>query len=181
MRKSRQIIAYLGVSIDGRIAGMGHDIDWLLDYDPYEFGFADFLANVDTLIAGRTSFEIMRHDWAYGDRRCLVISRTPLDQDSPPNCVAVLSPGEAVAEARRLARKDIWVVGGGLTIGGLLDLDAIDRLGDSRRSRHRRFRTGPRRGQCCPQGMDIDRAQAAVKLYPLHLPAGSVTIWAGLA
>jgi dihydrofolate reductase len=128
MRKSRQIIAYLCVSIDGRIAGMGHDIDWLLDYDPYEFGFADFLANVDTLIAGRTSFEIMRHDWAYGDRRCLVISGTPLDPDPPPNCVAVLSPGEAVAEARRLARKDIWVVGGGLTIGGLLDLDAIDRL-----------------------------------------------------
>lgn len=102
MRKSRQIIAYLGVSIDGRIAGMGHDIDWLLDYDPYEFGFADFLANVDTLIAGRTSFEIMRHDWAYGDRRCLVISRTPLDQNCPPNCVAVLSP------ARRWPRPVGW-------------------------------------------------------------------------
>ncbi|HEX3216854.1 MAG TPA: dihydrofolate reductase family protein [Aestuariivirgaceae bacterium] len=128
MRKSRQIIAYLGVSIDGRIAGMGHDIDWLLDYDPYEFGFAEFLANVDTLIAGRTTFEIIRHDWAYGDRRCVVITGTPLDKDAPPSCVAVLSPGEAVAEARRLARKNIWVVGGGLTIGGLLDLDAIDRL-----------------------------------------------------
>jgi len=128
MRKSRQIIAYLGVSIDGRIAGMGHDIDWLLDYDPYEFGFAEFLANVDTLIAGRTTFEIIRHDWAYSDRRCVVITGTPLDKDAPPSCVAVLSPGEAVAEARRLARKSIWVVGGGLTIGGLLDLDAIDRL-----------------------------------------------------
>ena len=67
------------------------------------------------------------------------------------------------------------MVGGGVTIGGLLDLDAIDRL---------EIAIVPvivGAGPALAEGngvhkVEIDCPQAAVKLYCLHLSAGPVSV-----
>ncbi|EGR2590827.1 dihydrofolate reductase family protein [Vibrio mimicus] len=55
-----KVSAYIGQSIDGYIAGINGELDWMQDVSNPEgsdFGFSEFMSTVDALLMGRNTFE----------------------------------------------------------------------------------------------------------------------------
>src|SRR5919112_302721 len=75
---------FVGVSLDGFIARLNGDLDWLMGEgggDSAEYGYNEFIAGIDAIVMGRKSFEkVLSFDrWYYGDKRVIVLSHQPLD------------------------------------------------------------------------------------------------------
>lgn len=116
------------MSVDGMIARANDDIDWLTDgdtggdtggasdtggaNDPDASGFNQFMASVDHLVMGRSTYGIVRGmgEWFYGDTPVLVLS-TSLQADDPRVRV-VRSLEEAVAALDEAGARNVYVDGG---------------------------------------------------------------------
>jgi len=123
--------AYLAVSADGFIARADGSVDWLHDYDPAEFGFADFFAGIGHIVMGRASYEQARgfsDDWFYKDKPCTVVTSRPLN-DLPADVRMHTADFAALAqELRKRVTGDVWLFGGAQLWSGFLAAGAIDRF-----------------------------------------------------
>jgi len=70
---------FLGMSLDGFIAGPNDELDWLErgGGPPSDHGFTAFFATVDALLIGRRTWEVVGRfpKWPYGDKRVFVLTR----------------------------------------------------------------------------------------------------------
>jgi dihydrofolate reductase len=78
------VSAFLGVSLDGFIAGEGGDLSWLEEHssDPPEAtGYTALMAEVDVLVMGRNTHDAVRgfEPWPYPGRRLVVLTHRPLE------------------------------------------------------------------------------------------------------
>ena len=124
---------YLAATLDGRIAGPGHDLGFLqtLSGGPGTYGYEEFIKGIDGLVVGASSWEFMNdHDWAYGERPAWLVTHNP----DPPRVEGAdmrVFSGDAAdlvgeLEAARLER--VWVIGGGNVVGQFLAVDRIDEV-----------------------------------------------------
>ncbi|HEX2163993.1 MAG TPA: dihydrofolate reductase family protein [Thermoanaerobaculia bacterium] len=124
MRRVRYQVA---ASLDGYIAGPDGEADWIV-MDP-EIDFAAMVAQYDTALVGRRTFEAMA---AYGEPgpvmglRTIVVSRTLRQEDHPE--VTVVGDGyrDLVAALREEEGKDVWLFGGGELFRTLLADGLVD-------------------------------------------------------
>ncbi len=64
-------IVYIATSLDGYIADQNNQIDWLHDLpnpEGSDFGFADFMNEIDALVMGRNTFDMVTSfdcEWPY--------------------------------------------------------------------------------------------------------------------
>jgi dihydrofolate reductase len=78
-----QTAAFLGMSLDGFIAGPNDELDWLErgggGGPPEDHGFTAFFASVDALLVGRRTWEVVRAfpEWPYGGKAVHVLSHRP--------------------------------------------------------------------------------------------------------
>jgi dihydrofolate reductase len=75
---------FVGVSLDGFIARPNGDLAWLMGEgggDSAEYGYNEFISEIDAIVMGRRSFEkVLTFDtWYYGDKRVVVLSHQPID------------------------------------------------------------------------------------------------------
>lgn len=125
---------YIATSLDGFIARLNGDIDWLpTSGGPVgeDYGYAAFMDTVDVIIMGRATYEkvLTFGDWPY-KKPVVVLSSGGL---AVPSKVAdsvepmTGSPGDVVA---RLASRGLQhaYVDGGVTIQRFLDAGMIQRL-----------------------------------------------------
>ena len=127
-----ECVAYLGMSLDGFIAGPNDELDWLDELDHIEgvdYGYAEFMASVDAIIMGRRTFETvigLVEEWPY-DKPVIVMSRTRTDLPERAVGCEIFSgaPAEVVAEAGVRGWNKLYVDGGKLASSfaneGLLD------------------------------------------------------------
>ncbi|MDP9178171.1 MAG: dihydrofolate reductase family protein [Gemmatimonadota bacterium] len=127
----RKIIAYLATSADGFIARPDGGVDWLdRPRPPGNYGMGAFLRSVDTVVMGRTTFDIgvKFGQGVWPGKRTIVLSRTmPIDSVEG----AVIESGDVGKLAERLRAedgKDIWVMGGNAVFSAFLDAGALDEL-----------------------------------------------------
>lgn len=70
--------AFLGMSLDGFIAGPDDELDWLErgGGPPSDHGFTAFFASVDALLVGRRTWEVVGRfpKWPYDDKRVFVVT-----------------------------------------------------------------------------------------------------------
>jgi dihydrofolate reductase len=125
MRPVRYNVA---ASLDGYIAGPGGEYDWI-PADP-AVDFAALFANVDTVLLGRRSYDLVRAQgappWAPG-ARVYVFSRTLRPADHPG--VTIVGEGAAAVVAALRAEAgagEIWLFGGGALFAGLLAAGQVD-------------------------------------------------------
>lgn len=86
-----RVSVFLGLSLDGFIAGPGGDLSWLEEYstDPPEAtGYADLLHDVDALVVGRNTYDVVRgfEAWPYPGKRVVVLTHralSPLHGEEP--------------------------------------------------------------------------------------------------
>lgn len=137
-----RIRGYLGMSLDGRIAGPGDDLGWLTtpwvrsdswpipstgdDYLDYEA----FIADVGAMLMGRRTYDVAIgfDEWPYGDMPVVVATTRPLD----PVVASVEAASGALTDLVAIARAraggaDVYADGGQL-VSALLGEGLLDEL-----------------------------------------------------
>lgn len=125
-----KISVYIAMSIDGYIARKDGGLDWL-NYGHIgdeDYGFKKFIDNIDALILGRNTYEIVSSfdEWPYKDKRVIVLSNTLKNVRKE----AELFCGHLTHLASKLYSegiKHVWV-DGGITVSKFLEAGLVDDL-----------------------------------------------------
>jgi len=122
MRRIRYAVA---TSLDGYIAGLGGEFDWIVT-DP-DIDFGEVYSWFDTVLVGRRTFEVMTHAGrgSIPGMEMVVFSRT-LQQEDYPGVTIADEPKGALAGLRSKPGKDIWLFGGGSLFRSLLEARLVD-------------------------------------------------------
>ena len=121
----RKVVLFIACSLDGYIAGIDGDIGWL--FTDQDYGYADFLKRVDTIIMGRTTYDqlLRMGDYPYQGKECYVFSRSVIGGDE--HAEFVNSPVTEFIEGLRTREgKDIWLVGGSEIIYHFMMAELVD-------------------------------------------------------
>ena len=127
-------IVYIATSIDGFIAKKDGSVDWLMEVpnpDGGDFGFSKFMENIDALVMGRNTFEMVL---SFGEcpynKKVFVPSNTL--KSVPENIkekaeIISGSPQEIVRNLNSRNYKNLYI-DGGKTVQEFLNSDLIDEL-----------------------------------------------------
>lgn len=126
---------YIATSLDGYISDKNGSVDWLHCIDNPEasdFGFADFMAQVDALIMGRNTFEMVLSfdcDWPYS-KPVFVLSNTLTEVPKGYEDKVFLAKGELTTILNDIHQQGYHnlYIDGGITIQSFLKEDLIDQL-----------------------------------------------------
>lgn len=128
---------FVGVSLDGFIARPNGDLDWLMGEgggDSAEYGYNEFIADIDVIVMGRKTFEkaLTFDKWYYGQKRVVVLSRRPVDLSAARARGGVVEhmggpPEEIASKLARGGARHLYV-DGGVTIQEFLRAGLIQRL-----------------------------------------------------
>lgn len=130
---ARSLILYIAVSIDGYIADREGAVDWLRGERPEkdsDYGYADFIAAVDTVILGGTTYRQIAHqlspgNWPYRGMECYVLTH----RDACSREEITFVDGDLrllVEKLKARPGRDIWLCGGADLVRQALEADLID-------------------------------------------------------
>ncbi|WP_132055627.1 dihydrofolate reductase family protein [Pseudocnuella soli] len=123
----RKIILNLAVTLDGFIEGSNGEYDWC--FTDQDYGMKQFFEEVDTVIYGRKSYELVTSMEGGLDQfpkmKNYVFSKTL--QTAPPEATLVsIDPKTFVASIRNEPGKDIWLFGGAELAAAFLEQGLVD-------------------------------------------------------
>jgi dihydrofolate reductase len=122
---------FIGASVDGFIARLNGELDFLPPGGGEPHGYEEFMATVDALVIGRKTYEtVLAFDtWPYGEKPVFVLSTHSLAPAPAGAVVEHMSgePGQILAELEVRGIGHIYV-DGGVTIQGFLRAGLIQRL-----------------------------------------------------
>lgn len=122
--------AFLGMSLDGFIAGPNDELDWLErgGGPPEDHGYAPFFASVDALLLGRRTWEVVRAfpAWPYGEKPVHVLSHRPAEARHGERFHA--GPPGAVLGALGAAGVRRVYVDGGRVVSSVLAAGLLDEV-----------------------------------------------------
>ncbi|UOG74722.1 dihydrofolate reductase family protein [Hymenobacter tibetensis] len=126
----RRVVFYIAASLDGYIASSDGSVDWLPALADEDYGYAEFLASVDTTLMGRTTYEqvLTFGEWSYPTLTNYVFTRQPPAKAHPSVGFVVEDPVEFVGKLRREAGDTIWLIGGSTLAAPLLAAGLVDEL-----------------------------------------------------
>jgi dihydrofolate reductase len=123
---------FIGTSVDGFIARLNGDLDFLPRGGGEPHGYDEFMTSVDALVIGRKTFETVLAfpDWPYGKKRVVVLSSRALDFSAVRGGVVEQMAGSPTEIVSKLAASDVRhvYVDGGITIQRFLSTGLIQRL-----------------------------------------------------
>jgi dihydrofolate reductase len=127
-------VVYIAQSLDGYIADKNGGIDWLTDIpNPgnSDFGYADFINNIDAIVMGRNTFNkiLTFGDWPYTKPVYVISSSLDKVPDGLSDKVTILNtnPADAVKRINQEGHNNLYI-DGGLLIQSFLSADLIDEL-----------------------------------------------------
>lgn len=123
-----QVRLFTATSLDGFVADSDGDSAWLEPYRQSMFSESGFLESIGAVILGRRTYQMIQTfgDWPYDDVFAFVLASEELP-NLPRNCYFVTSGiAAAVQAARERTSKDIWIVGGAVTMESALDAGLVD-------------------------------------------------------
>ncbi len=128
----RKLSLYIATSLDGFIAKPNNNLSFLkiVEKEGEDYGYAEFTANIDTIIIGRKTYEWVQQEigtehYDNGDRDVYVITRTArLDAGRTKFYAGNLC--DLVQQLKSGNGKDIFCDGGAEIVNELLKYDLID-------------------------------------------------------
>jgi dihydrofolate reductase len=125
------VSVFVGASVDGFIARLNGDLDWLPAGGGEPHGYEEFIASVDAIVIGRKTFETVLAfpAWPYGDKRVVVLSDRPVDLSAAKGAVEQMggAPAEIVSRLAASGAHHLYV-DGGITIQRFLRAGLVRRL-----------------------------------------------------
>lgn len=134
IRKMQKIIYYVAASIDGHIEGPDHSINFFRNEKSVVDLYLNELKNFGTTIMGRNTYEfgyqfgLEPGELAYPQMEHYIFSRTLKLTKKDPRIHIVDYDLSFVRTLKRTAGTDIYLCGGGIFAGWLLDNEMIDIL-----------------------------------------------------
>ena len=128
-----RVVYYVAASLDGRIAGPGHDLDFLetLSSEGGDHGYAAFIDGIDGLVMGAGTYDFLTaHAWPYGELPCWLVTHRD-DLPDPEGADLRRFAGDVRELARELTHaglERVWLVGGGNLAGQFVEADLLDEL-----------------------------------------------------
>ncbi|WP_308170296.1 dihydrofolate reductase family protein [Vibrio metschnikovii] len=129
-----KVSAYMAQSLDGYIAGINGELDWLENVanpDGSDFGFSEFMSTVDVLLMGRNTFEkVASFDfWPYKKHVYVASSSLQSIPDEFADKASLIS-GSVAVMLDKLSSQGIESVyiDGGLLIQSALRANVLDEL-----------------------------------------------------
>lgn len=127
---NRKVILYIATSLDGYIATKNENLDFLslVEQEGEDYGYADFIKTVDTVIVGRKTYDkvlSMGFDFPHADKKSYIITRTP----KPPIGNIQFYTENLEALILKLKEKDgqnIFVDGGAEIVNLMMNDNLID-------------------------------------------------------
>lgn len=128
------LYVYIAQSLDGFIADKNGGIEWLTEIpnpDNSDFGFAEFMTNIDAVVMGRNTFEKVQSFgvWPYM-KPVYVISSTlhilPKEYSGKAE-ILNLKPSQIIERLKKDGLQNLYIDGGAL-IQSFLSNDLIDEL-----------------------------------------------------
>lgn len=125
---------YIATSLDGFISRPDGALDWLPQPSEStgDFGYAAFMADIDAMILGRATYEVVVGfgAWPFGDRPTVVLSRGRVAVDPALADRVIVHPGPPRAVLELLAARGCRhaYVDGGATIQSFLSAGLVDSL-----------------------------------------------------
>jgi len=123
---------FIGTSLDGFIARLNGEFDFLPEGGGESHGYNEFIATVDAIVMGRKTFEtvLTMSPWPYGKKRVVVLSSRPLDLSKVIGGVVEQMSGPPPEIVSKLAASGAThlYVDGGVTIQRFLRAGLIQRL-----------------------------------------------------
>ncbi|TRZ46336.1 dihydrofolate reductase family protein [Robertkochia solimangrovi] len=126
----RKLIVYIACSLDGYIAKPNDDLSFLdrVQKEGEDYGYHDFIANVDTVIIGRRTY-----DWVvkqvgffpHSDKETYIITRTSKPAQDTINFYSG-SLTELIFSLKSKKGKNIFCDGGAAIVNALLKENLID-------------------------------------------------------
>lgn len=128
---NRKLILYIAMSLDGYIAKKDDDIDFLsiVETENEDYGYSNFLKNIDTVIWGRKTFDKVLSFGGgvpHKDKKVYVISTTRKGEKEHAEYVENVI--ELVESLKRQEGKDIYCDGGAEIVYELLKHGLFDRI-----------------------------------------------------
>ena len=130
----RKLILYTAMSLDGKIAGPNDDVSWLDEVpnpEGSDYGYTEFIANIDTTIMGNTSYQwVIRQDvpWPYESTRNYVVTRNKALEDNDEVSFINEDPAGFIRDMKAGEGKDIWLIGGAGVNQLCLEAGLIDEM-----------------------------------------------------
>lgn len=125
---------YIATSLDGYIAKEDGDIDWLHENpnpNNDDYGYTDFMKNIDALVMGRNTYEKVRTfgDWPY-EKKVIVLSHSLKDVPEELKGKVMFFSGSVkdVIEHCHQQKFNNLYIDGGKVIQAFFNEDAIDEL-----------------------------------------------------
>lgn len=130
----RKLSLFIATSVDGYIAKPNDDLSFLnlVEKEGEDYGYADFVADIDTIIIGRKTYdyvvrEIGSEHYDNGKRDVYVITRTPQEGKGR---ITFYTDGleKLVGQLKSEGGKNIYCDGGAEIVNELLRHDLIDEM-----------------------------------------------------
>jgi dihydrofolate reductase len=108
---------FIAVSVDGYIARQDGALDWLarVELPGEDYGYAQFMASVDTLVLGRGTYDTVLgfDDWPYDGKQVIVVTNRPAAAAHGERFFAG-DVSELAAELSNAGARRVYVDGGNL-------------------------------------------------------------------
>ena len=123
----RKIVAGFAISLDGYIAGLNNEFDWIII--DKEIDFAEQMKRFDTYFLGRKTYEITKNMGgnSFGKSKVYIFSKTLKKVEDPFHLINK-NVKESIEKIKKEQGKDIAVWGGGELLTSLLNLNLIDEI-----------------------------------------------------
>lgn len=125
---------YIAESLDGFIADANNSVDWLNEIpnpDGDDYGFSDFMQNIDAIVMGRRTFETVQSFgiWPY-EKPVIVLSKSIDKLPEKFEGKATVSKDDIDSLLKRLYKKGYkrLYIDGGKVIQSFLNLNLIDEM-----------------------------------------------------
>lgn len=128
-RRARRLRYCIAASLDGFIADVHGDYDWIVQDNGMDF--AALFSQFDLFVMGRKTYETVRalrdSDPTLG-YRVVVFSSTLASTDRPNVEIVSTDPGARLGSLKSMAGRDIWLYGGGTLARTLLEARLVDTI-----------------------------------------------------
>ena len=125
----RKVILFIASSLDGYIARTSGAVDWLFTVNEnQDYGYADFLAGIDTILMGRRTYEqvLSFGKFPYKGIQCFVFSGTRGGEQDENVMFISGDIASFVMKLKSGTGKNIWLVGGSEVVQYFISHDLID-------------------------------------------------------
>ncbi len=126
-----KVVVFIGMTLDGFIAGPHDEFDWLQPYESVDYGYKGFIEHVGLIICGKRTYDLMKkHGWGDSfERPAIILSNEESMTSQNSNVTSMKGDmGHIINEAKTRTNQDIWIMGGAAVVQEAIKSRVVDEL-----------------------------------------------------